>query len=223
MPKIVLNPYELHRCEWRDNTLYLVKHCHIYGDSFPEHYTRILPGCRAKYRSTFKSCAPVFGSQDLNIALHVRRGDVVQENGTLRHPHRYTSNAASLRVLDCVLEGVDKAGRQAEVHLFSDGDPAGFQDFADRGISVHVSGSTFSAFHHLASADILIMAKSSFSYVAALLCDGIKVYEKFWHKPLPDWIRIEPEKPDFDFLNLRREITEAVTNKLFSCSQDLVT
>jgi hypothetical protein len=32
------------------------------------------------------------------------------------------------------------------------------------------------------------MAKSSFSYVAGLLNEGIVVYEPFWHQPLTRWV-----------------------------------
>jgi hypothetical protein len=41
-------------------------------------------------------------------------------------------------------------------------------------------------------ADILIVAKSSFSYVAALISDGIKIHEEGGYPPLSNWIMRGP-------------------------------
>jgi hypothetical protein len=41
----------------------------------------------------------------------------------------------------------------------------------------------------MALANILIMSHSSFSYLAAILnVKGVKIYHKFWHNPLKDWV-----------------------------------
>ena len=48
-------------------------------------------------------------------------------------------------------------------------------------------------FHAMVEADILIVAKSSFSYTAALLNKNkiIKnLIENWWHKPLESWTKI---------------------------------
>jgi hypothetical protein len=40
----------------------------------------------------------------------------------------------------------------------------------------------------LANADILIMSKSSFSYIGAVLnTSGLVIYQQFWHEPLSRW------------------------------------
>jgi hypothetical protein len=41
------------------------------------------------------------------------------------------------------------------------------------------------------SSDILVMSKSSFSYVAALLHQGLVIYEPFWHRPMGHWHTVE--------------------------------
>lgn len=46
-------------------------------------------------------------------------------------------------------------------------------------------------FHYLVTAKILVTAKSSLSYCAALLNDNLIYYLDFWHKPLNKWIKIE--------------------------------
>jgi hypothetical protein len=45
----------------------------------------------------------------------------------------------------------------------------------------------------LATADLLIMSRSSFSYLAALFNQtGAVVYAPFWHPPIPGWLQFNP-------------------------------
>ena len=54
----------------------------------------------------------------------------------------------------------------------------------------HVNEGEFLTMVDLVSADILIMAKSSFSYIAGILSRGIVLYEPFWHNGLKRWINM---------------------------------
>ena len=46
----------------------------------------------------------------------------------------------------------------------------------------------------LATADILVISRSSFSYVGSILNrDGIVLYHPFWHRPLSSWITVGPD------------------------------
>ena len=40
----------------------------------------------------------------------------------------------------------------------------------------------------MATADALIISRSSFSYFAALFSRGIIIYFAFWHHPLKEWL-----------------------------------
>jgi len=40
----------------------------------------------------------------------------------------------------------------------------------------------------MATADALIISRSSFSYLAALFSKGIVIYYPFWHQPLKEWL-----------------------------------
>src|SRR6185437_13235488 len=40
----------------------------------------------------------------------------------------------------------------------------------------------------MATADALIISRSSFSYFAALFSNGMVIYFPFWHQPLKDWV-----------------------------------
>ena len=58
----------------------------------------------------------------------------------------------------------------------------------------------------LATADLLVISRSAFSYVPALLNKkGIIVYHPFWHGALPEWI---DATRDFSFLQRLRESCE---------------
>jgi hypothetical protein len=44
----------------------------------------------------------------------------------------------------------------------------------------------------MATADVLVISRSSFSYLAALLNrNGIIIYHDFWHSMLEDWVRAD--------------------------------
>ena len=42
-------------------------------------------------------------------------------------------------------------------------------------------------FTSLVLADVLVISKSSYSYIAGILSEGIVYYQPFWHSPLPNW------------------------------------
>jgi hypothetical protein len=52
----------------------------------------------------------------------------------------------------------------------------------------HINGDPIEALKGMATADALIISRSSFSYFAALFNPGIVIYYPFWHHPLSDWL-----------------------------------
>ena len=75
-----------------------------------------------------------------------------------------------------------------KLNIFSQGQPSDFQDFFEYEPDIFLDEDEFKTFHSLVKADVLIMAKSSFSYLAGLLNEGIVIYEPFWHKPQRNWL-----------------------------------
>ena len=58
----------------------------------------------------------------------------------------------------------------------------------------------------LATADILVMSKSSFSYLAAILnVTGIVLYHPFWHYPLADWL-VTKQNGDFAMAQFEKQL-----------------
>ena len=61
------------------------------------------------------------------------------------------------------------------------------------GLKRFINEPTMTSIERLATADILVMSKSSFSYLAAILnVDGIVLYHPFWHYPPAGWLVTKP-------------------------------
>jgi hypothetical protein len=64
-----------------------------------------------------------------------------------------------------------------------------YDEFDKEGLCFHLNENMFDTFTGLVAADILVTSRSSFSYTAAILSDGIIYYQPFWHPPGEKWIR----------------------------------
>jgi hypothetical protein len=68
--------------------------------------------------------------------------------------------------------------------------PADFDVFRKAGALVHLDRSLEDDFREMVHADVLVIAKSSFSYIAGILNEGTVYYNPFWHPPLVGWKEI---------------------------------
>jgi len=143
-----------------------------------------VPKIRDKYAKSTKKPDLYFDPSKINVAIHIRRGDVTKAS----HPKRYTSNRFVLSVIEEISTALSDLGQKPVFHIFSQDDMDAFFDIQPYKIIFHPKECPFIAFHHMVSAYILVMAKSSFSYSAALFSKGLIIYEPFWHKPLKNWI-----------------------------------
>ena len=118
-----------------------------------------------------------------NVVLHIRRGDIAAE-GAVAKPHLLTSNED---ISSCVHFVMKRAPSTAVLHVYSQGNVSDFAFLAQWRPRVHLdqygamaSGHSATAltnsiaalFHHMVSADALIIAKSSLSIVAGYLSRG---------------------------------------------------
>lgn len=130
-----------------------------------------------------------------NIAVHVRRGDIVDSDGKIMEEYRqrWLSIDYYLAVLDTLTELLEK--EKVRIYIFSQGKRENFKEFDKyENVSYCLDESEQETFGNLAKSDLLIMGKSSFSYDAALLQDGIRIYpDSFWGTcPESDqWIRLD--------------------------------
>ncbi len=157
----------------------------VHGSLHPEYFydNHILNLLREIYfsREKPKTCYDVNYN---NIALHIRRGDV-NEN---KHYSRFSKNEEYIDLLKKIdLEN-------SIIHIFSEGDERDFQDIVDAFPNIksvmHINEDIQVTFHHLVMSDVLVLAKSSFGYCAALLNKNkiiANLIKRWWHKPLKQW------------------------------------
>jgi len=183
------------------HTVHDVPHCHKITDRRPDAWAAIGPELRRAYDATPKPVLDGFSPAQLNIALHVRRGDVGSGG---RFSERFTGDDEVLAFHDA-LRGRLAGWPEVKVRLFSQGKAEDFRAFAERGIELHLDEDVFTTFHHLVSADVLLVAKSSFSYLAGVIGGNVCFIDQLGHPPLPEWFRFGAEVPDGFETALRRK------------------
>jgi len=136
------------------------------------------------------------GREILRVAAHVRRGDVSRERNSLR----YTPDAAVLARIAQVQAAARDLGLACAVEVHSQGDPADFAAYAEQGCALRLNCDAPWTMRQLAGAQVLITARSSFSFVAGLMNPGLVIYERAFNPPPPEWLacdgrgRLEPRR-----------------------------
>lgn len=189
-----------------NKTLFVVKHCHTFADHNPDRYSRILQRIRQKYKQSTIPKISYFNPRIVNVAVHIRRGDVSNQGP---NQNRYTDSERIQQAIEQVILALTSMNLPFKIHLYSQGVEEDFAEFSSDFIEFHLDECPFITFHHLVSADILIMAKSSFSYSAALLSEGAKVYMPFWHRPMKSWSEFD-DSAGIDTRKLTAQIQEAI-------------
>jgi hypothetical protein len=134
----------------------------------------------------------IYSKENLNIAIHIRRGDIMM-NGKVNTMHeiRFQHNSYYVNVLNCITGNIETE-RNICAYIYSQGNEADFPEFKDfNNITFCLNMNPYDSFIHLVYADLLVTGKSGFSYIPALLSNGIKICpEDFWHgyPPSEDWI-----------------------------------
>ncbi|HTX39486.1 MAG TPA: hypothetical protein VME43_30920 [Bryobacteraceae bacterium] len=150
-------------------------------------------------------------SKVFRLALHVRRGEELVVDSERMLPNSYYVSCAlqitgRLQKLDipfvCELytEVASKAFVVTPQHHGIEGripanvilDPRvnRLEDFeVIPNLARFVNGDPIETLRRMATADALVLSRSSYSYVAAILnAGGIVVYHPFWHPPLKEWL-----------------------------------
>ena len=190
----------------KSNTLNIIPHCHKFADKNPDLYSNMTDIFIEKYLDSSKENYKSFYEPGkINIAVHVRRGDVVNWGPWKK---RYTANPYYKSLLQRITSILEEFNVGVSIQLYSQGLIEDFKELNGLGIKYQLDECPFTTFFNLTAADILIMSKSSFSYSAALLSKSIKIYEPFWHKPISDWIVTswKNKQVEFDYKLLRKKI-----------------
>jgi hypothetical protein len=194
----------------------LVKLLLPYGiaDRFPDCYEV------CKEISPFASSGHEGGA--LRVALHVRRGEQVLLDSDRMLPNSYFVNVAKrvAQVLDSL-----RIDYQIELHtevpskeFLAQPDHPGIANrisgprvvspdmFELKEFDVlpslvpYINGTAIDCLRRLATADVLVMSRSSLSYVGGILNrNGVVLYHPFWHSPLSSWLNVDSDG-EFDRL-----------------------
>ena len=174
-------------------------------DQFYRNQYGVMPDIQAKF---FKAPARkedqlIFDKTHTNIAIHVRRGDILEDPNNPNLQMRYIANDYFKKVLDQVLEKL-KTNNPIHIYFFSQGKPEDYPEFKEyQNLHWCLDMGAQESFLHMVYADVLITSKSSFSYKPALLNKGVKVCpENFWHG--------YPASKDWILVNNQGEITEVI-------------
>jgi hypothetical protein len=122
---------------------------------------------------------PMFNNDILNIAVHVRK-----KNSHDNHTLGICGDDYFLGMIDYIRKNYDG---EKIFHIYSQGEEKDFLRFKNDDVLLHLNEPIESTFYSMVTAQILVMSKSSLSYTAGMLSDGIVYYLPFWHKPASNW------------------------------------
>lgn len=154
----------------------------------------------------------IYSKENFNIAIHVRRGDIMTNLNDPGMAKRYLNNLYFEKVLKQVIQNL-KVAKPIHIYLFSQGKLEDFQEFATfPNLHWCLEMTAMESFTHFIYADLLITSKSSFSYKPALLNNNLKLSPiPFWHgyPNSEQWILANSDgtipKEQLDKLSINRE------------------
>ena len=127
----------------------------------------MLPVFRQRYRRTVPARER---KGALQIAVHVRRGDVGPDRADM-----FTHAAAFAKTIADLTKALKARGIAYEIAIFSQGEGNAFDGIEGQ---LFLDSDPFDTMRRMIDADVLIMSKSCFSYVAALLGEGLCIFEE---------------------------------------------
>jgi hypothetical protein len=214
------------------------------GNELAHHFKAIIPEFRRKYYLNKSPRETV----EVTVAVHMRRGYDVSPNDYL-----FTSTDSILRTIKLVRGVLDSHSIRHKISVYSEGNAADWADIPELGLSKYRVGryldgsdgntdlsrpvaesvldiDAFRAMHELIEADVLITAKSCFSYCAGLLSEGIKICEakSTSADDLPGWRWLELCSPEswlksqadgsFDSAAFERQLSARIQSKAIAAA-----
>jgi hypothetical protein len=170
----------------------------------------IIPELRRKY---YKNKLPRT-NHSVVIGIILRRPTPMEKWG--EEHWLWTSADAVLRAASTSKSIIESLGKVCTIRVFSRGDEVEFASFRQIGAELHLNADVVWAMQELIESDVMILAKEScFSYVAAIICDGIKLYQPGADFPLGDWVEYDANG-DMNSAQFERQLHELLArqNKL---------
>lgn len=133
------------------------------------NFRAMIPEFRKKY---YSNKSPRY-TNCLTVAVHIRRGDVSANT----HCQLFTSNDYVRQTVADVKRLLDSRDEPYNLRIYSQGDRADFENLSSLDAEFFLDADPIWTMQELIEADILIMARGSFSYYAGIVSDGIKIFE----------------------------------------------
>lgn len=174
-------------------------------DTFYANQYEVIPYIKSRFESApaRKNDKLIFNPSEVNIAVHIRRGDILkgQQTGEVGLTKRWLDmdyyESVVRQLTDLFKADEEQAVNKKEdnlikdinskkgchIYIFSEGDVESYRVFEKYGkVTYCFDMSAMDSFLHMVRADYLVLSKSSFSYNPALLSDGIRICPpNFWH------------------------------------------
>ncbi|MDQ8195937.1 hypothetical protein QEH59_15995 [Coraliomargarita sp. SDUM461004] len=183
-------------------------------DQFLEELPLVQKDIQAKFHTRHPQPELTFEKETLNIALHIRRGDIVNNGQAIDHlSARFQAVDYFERILQQIID-VSQSNK-IRVYLFSQGTKEEFKKLeVIHPLEYCLDMDPYQSFLHMAFANILVTSKSSFSYKPALLNRNLKIAPRdFWHSypETDDWVLIDNQEMKLD--HLRERIRTHIYNR----------
>ena len=160
------------------------------------NFTPVLSTTIPEFRRKYYCNKSPRKNEILTIVVQVRRREVTSSHSM------WTSTSFIVGTIAKVRAVLDAHNIKYKIIIFSQADIA---ELNSPETEIYVDADPIWTMQEAIEADILIMAKSTFSYVSAVLSDGIKIYEPFKYPPLNDWV-IRGPNDKFDHAAFERQL-----------------
>lgn len=161
--------------------IFELAHGHFLTDYFPESLTMH----QEDFRDRVERAISKWGLKGTNntepIVMHLRRG-LMNESDTFR----FTSNDEVFRHIDILRERYPSK----RVRIYSYQEDKTLAASLPDWVTMDSNPDEFVVFAHCCKAEVFLMAKSSFSYIAAIANPNTVLYQEFWHPPLSNWAKV---------------------------------
>ena len=107
---------------------------------------------------------------------------------------------------------LDARGIKYKIGISSQGEYADVAELDVPGAEMFLNSDPIWNMQKAIESDILVMAKSTFSYVSAVISDGVKVYERCGYPPLSDWV-IRGPNGEFDSAAFEHQLQRRIESK----------
>lgn len=138
------------------------------------------------------------------VGVHIRRGDVNLNN----YPTRFRDIGAVLHIISKIRNVLNNAKLNYRVHVFSEGATEDFAILSNDDTKFFLNRDAIWTLAEFINSDVLVLANSSFSYVAGILSDGIILSEN-WPRALEDWILLR-NTSEFDTKEFKDKLRQYI-------------